>query len=131
MPCLVLQGIVFLSPLKGTRINSIFSISQSNVSNDSIPFELKGVNCVSVMDVPNDTGESVLTDNNDKGEQRVAKLREYMRQKRLVEPGEYNNFRKIQRQNESLKDKSNASIVYLVLTANIKKFCMFVIPCSK
>ena len=97
MACLVLQGIVFLSPLKGTRINSIFSISQSNVSNDSIPFELKGVNCVSVMDVPNDTGESVLTDNNDKGEQRVAKLREYMRQKRLVEPGEYNNFRKIQR----------------------------------
>ena len=33
-----------------------------------IPCELKGVNCVSVMDVPNDTGE---TDNNDKGEQEL------------------------------------------------------------
>ena len=87
--------------------------------------------CVSVIDVPNDTGESVLTHNNDKGEQRVAKLREYMRQKRLVEPGECNNFRKTQRQNESLKDKYNASMVYLVLTASIQKFCMFVIPCSK
>ena len=89
------------------------------MSNYSIPFELKGVNCVSVMVVPNDTGESVLTDNNEKGEQGVAKLREYMKQKRLVEPEEYNNFRKIQRQNESLKDKYNASIVYGVLTANI------------
>ena len=57
------------------------------------------------MVVPNDIGKSVLTDNIDKERQRAAKLREYMRQKRLVEPGRYNNIRKIQRQNESLKEK--------------------------
>ena len=75
--------------------------SQSSASNVYIPFELMGVSCVMPMDICNDNvnGESILSDNlesvassENKGKQ-CAKLKEY------------NNLRKIQRQNESLKEK--------------------------
>ena len=75
--------------------------SQCSASNDYIPFELKGVCCFRVMEYPNDNVlgqsalsgslESVASPNN--REERYAKLREY------------NNLRKIQRQNESAEEK--------------------------
>ena len=79
--------------------------SQCSASNDYIPFELKGVTCVSIMDVTNDNvnGESVVAGNLESvaspgnREQRYAKLKEY------------NNLRKIQRQNES-SDKKQARL---------------------
>ena len=80
--------------------------SQCSASNDYIPFELKGVTCVSIMDVTNDNvnGESVVSGNLESvaspgnREQRYAKLKEY-------------NLRKIQKnqKNES-SDKKQARL---------------------
>ena len=98
-----MSGYCVLISVKGIQnLAQYFDLtSQCSASNDYIPFELKGVCCFRVMDVPNDNVigqsalsgslENVASPNN--REQRYAKLREY------------NNLRKIQRQNESREEK--------------------------
>ena len=75
--------------------------SQCSASNGHIPFELKGVTCVRVMDVCSVIGQSVLSDNTEM----VGSLEPENRGLRYAKSKENNNVRKIQRQNESLKEK--------------------------
>ena len=75
--------------------------SQCSASNGHIPFELKGVTCVRVMDVCNVIGQSVLSDNTEM----VGLLEPENRGLRYAKSKENNNVRKIKRQNESLKEK--------------------------
>ena len=73
--------------------------SQCSASNGHIPFELKGVTCVRVMGVCNVIGQSVLSDNTESAGSSENRGLRYAKSK------ENNNVRKVQRQNESLKEK--------------------------
>ena len=75
--------------------------SQCSASNGHIPFKLKGVTCVRVMDVCNVIGQSVLSDNTEM----VGSLEPENRGLTYAKSKENNNVRKIKRQNESLKEK--------------------------
>ena len=79
--------------------------SQCSASNDYIPFELKGVTCVRVMDVPNVNGQSVLSDNTEI----TGSHESENRGQRYAKSNEYNNVRKKQRQNETFKEKTSST----------------------
>ena len=75
-------------------------------SNGCIPLELRGATCVSIMDVQNDNRDSVLLDNSESvGSIEPESRQKASREHRLAKAKEYNNRRKIQRQNESPEEK--------------------------
>ena len=101
MPCM--SGHCVLISVEGLQnLAQYFHLtSQSSGSNDNIPFELKGVTCVSIMD---DNRESDLSDNSES----VGSLEPENKQsesKRKISRYRNNNRRKIQRQNESPEEK--------------------------
>ena len=94
--------------------------SQCNASSDYILFELKGVTCVRVMDLPNVNRQPVLSDNSENAgslpnvnrqsvlsdnSENDGSLESENRGQRYAKSKEYNNFRKMRRQNESFKEK--------------------------
>ena len=94
--------------------------SQCNASSDYILFELKGVTCVRVMDLPNVNRQSVLSDNSENAgslpnvnrqsvlsnnSENDGSLESENRGQRYAKSKEYNDVRKILRQNESFKEK--------------------------
>ena len=101
MPCM--SGHCVLISVEGLQnLAQYFHLtSQSSGSNDNIPFELKGVTCVSIMD---DNRESDLSDNSES----VGSLEPENKQsesKRKISRYRNNNRRKIQTQNESPEEK--------------------------
>ena len=101
MPCM--SGHCVLISVEGLQnLAQYFHLtSQSSGLNDNIPFELKGVTCVSIM---NDNRESDLSDNSES----VGSPEPENKQsecKRKISRYRNNNRRKIQRQNESPEEK--------------------------
>ena len=88
-----MSGYCVLTSVEGIQnFVQIFRLtSQCSQSNDPIPFELKGVTCVRVMDVPNVNVQSFLWDNS----KRAVSLEPNNKGQRYAKSKEYNSVRKI------------------------------------
>ena len=116
------SGYCVLTSVEGIQnlVQYFHLTSQCNASSDYILFELKGVTCVRVMDLPNVNRQPVLSDNSENAgslpnvnrqsllsnnSENDGSLESENRGQRYAKSKEYNDVRKIRRQNESFKEK--------------------------